>query len=189
MKRSILCILIFTTIHLNAQENSNLRYENDTLYTTSGFKITEKQNLKIGTGTMPDGDFKYIRIAATSLFQYTGTDRSAVNSANSLNARSAGFEYKVVRIDKYGNKKRGYVYYPIINVGLVRYQIDIDNAIASGELVVPDEYKPKAKPLLVEIKQPVSIADELAKLKKLYDDGVLTKEEYEAQKKKLLEKN
>ena len=28
--------------------------------------------------------------------------------------------------------------------------------------------------------------DELAKLKKLYDDGVLTKKEYEAQKKKLL---
>lgn len=33
----------------------------------------------------------------------------------------------------------------------------------------------------------VSIADELTKLKKLYDDGILTKEEFEAQKKKLLE--
>ena len=32
-----------------------------------------------------------------------------------------------------------------------------------------------------------SVADEIAKLKKLYDDGILTKEEYEAQKKKLLE--
>lgn len=31
-----------------------------------------------------------------------------------------------------------------------------------------------------------SVADELTKLKKLYDDGILTKDEFEAQKKKLL---
>lgn len=36
---------------------------------------------------------------------------------------------------------------------------------------------------------PQSLADELLKLKKLYDAGVLTKEEYEQAKKKLLEKN
>lgn len=32
----------------------------------------------------------------------------------------------------------------------------------------------------------LSVADELTKLKKLYDDGILTKDEFEAQKKKLL---
>jgi hypothetical protein len=36
-------------------------------------------------------------------------------------------------------------------------------------------------------KEPSSVADELTKLKKLMDEGVLTKEEFEAQKKKLLE--
>ena len=35
--------------------------------------------------------------------------------------------------------------------------------------------------------QTVSKADELSKLKKLMDDGVLTKEEFEAEKKKILE--
>jgi hypothetical protein len=33
---------------------------------------------------------------------------------------------------------------------------------------------------------PTSVADELGKLKNLFDDGVLTKEEFEAQKKKML---
>jgi hypothetical protein len=32
------------------------------------------------------------------------------------------------------------------------------------------------------------VADEIKKLKELHDSGVLTKEEYESQKKKLLEK-
>lgn len=36
--------------------------------------------------------------------------------------------------------------------------------------------------------QNISTADELAKLKKLKDDSVLTEDEYQAQKKKLLEK-
>lgn len=189
MKNNLLLIFLAVSIITYSQDTTHTRYQNDTLFTKSGYKIAENQMLKIGTGTMPDGDFKYIRIAATSLFQYTGTNRSAVNSSNSLASASAGFEYKVVRIDKYGNKKHGFVYYPIINVGAIRYQVDVDNAIANGELNVPEEYKPKAKPLVVEVKQQISVADELAKLKKLYDDGVLTKEEYEAQKKKLLEKN
>lgn len=122
------------------------------------------------------------------LEQYQGNNRSGVDSANSLPSRNRGFDYKVVKIDKRGNKKHGYTYYPVINVGAIRF--DIDNAISSGELDVPENFKPKAKPLLVEVKGgQISVADELVKLKKLFDDGVLNKEEYEAAKKKLLEKN
>lgn len=179
-------ILFFFPLYIHAQDSTN-KMVGDTLVSDYGFKVYKDQQLKVGTGTMPDGDFKYIRIAQTSLFQYQGNDRAGVNSANSLQSNARGLQYKVVRIDKYGNKKRGYVYYPIINVGAVRYQVDLDNAIATGEIEVPDEFKPKPKAVLVEIKQPVSTADELIKLKKLYDDGILTKEEFEAQKKKLLE--
>lgn len=35
----------------------------------------------------------------------------------------------------------------------------------------------------------ISIADELAKLKKLLNDNTLTQQEYDAQKKKILERN
>ena len=98
-------------------QDSSTYMKDDVLYTKSGYRIKEKQMVKIGTGTMPDGDFKYIRIAATSLMQYSGTNRNAVNASNSLTARSGGYEFKVVRIDNRGTKKHGYNYYPVINVG------------------------------------------------------------------------
>ena len=161
----------------------------DTLVTSSGFKVYRGQKLKMGKGSTPDGDFKYIRRSATSLFNNTSTYHAAANSSNALPRRSSQLEYEVVRIDERGSKKHGYVYYPIIGTGFGRYEIDIDNAIEAGELQVPNEYKPQQKNNTVVVNSQLSLADELAKLKKLYDDGTLNKEEYEAAKKKLLEKN
>lgn len=184
---------MFFIVNSYAQESTLPRIDGDTLISTSGYKVAMKQELKIGTGSMPDGDFKFIRRSATSLFNYSSTTgyQGLANQANALPRNQAGLTYKVKRIDKRGKKKTGFVYYAIIGMGLTNYEIDIDNAILSGELVVPDEFKPKPKNAVtvVEVKQQISVADELTKLKKLLDDGVLTKEEYDAQKKKLLEKN
>jgi hypothetical protein len=75
-----------------------------------------------------------------------------------------------------------------------------------SELVVPEQFKRKPGQTVVktETKQPVAIepkkqtapddlrkllvADEIKKLFDLYKSGALTKEEYEAQKKKLLDR-
>ena len=46
------------------------KYENDTLTTSTGFKVYKGLTLKIGTGSMPDGDFKFIRVNANSMFAY-----------------------------------------------------------------------------------------------------------------------
>jgi hypothetical protein len=54
-------LLLFTTITISftcfAKELPMIL--GDTLYTTSGFKIVKDESLKIGVGTMTDGDFKY----------------------------------------------------------------------------------------------------------------------------------
>ena len=165
----------------------------DTLFTTSGYKIVAGQNINLGTGSTPDGDFKFIRRNSTGFgTMMVMTDNNAYNKSQfSLPRNMAGHKGKVVKIVTRGNKKIGVTYEPLISFGSGRYEIDVDNAIASGEIIVPDEFKPKPKTTttVVEVKQQISVADELTKLKKLYDDGVLTKDEYEAQKKKLLEKN
>ncbi len=44
----------------------------------------------------------------------------------------------------------------------------------------------KPEPKRQSNSETTSVADELTKLKKLYDDGILTKDEFETQKKKLL---
>lgn len=170
--------------------NSELpRINNDTLFTTSGFKILDGEKIKIGTGSMPDGDFRFIRTNSASLFRYYSTTgyNGLANQANSLPRSQSGLTYKIKRLEKRGNKRHGYVYYAIIGSGMVNYEMDVENAISAGEIVVPDEFKPKPKTQVVEVKQQISVADEIAKLKKLYDDGVLTKDEYDAQKKKLLD--
>lgn len=186
MKRVLLSVLLFPVLAIS-QETTMI---GDTLVTKSGFKIYKNQELKIGTGAMQDGDFKFIRRSSTSLFTYYSNTgyQGLANQANALPRNQSGHKLTVIRIDKRGSKKSGYVYYPIIETGLLRYEVDIDPAIASGEIDVPDEFKPKKESQTVVVKQEASLADELSKLKKLLDDGVLSKEEFDAAKKKLLDK-
>jgi hypothetical protein len=195
--KKILTALTFTLLVSNAfsqdKENTLPKVVEDTLFTKSGYNIVIGQEINLGTGSTPDGDFKFIRRNSSGFgTMMVMTDNNAYNKSElSLPRTMAGHKGKVVKIVKRGNKKIGIDYEPLVTFGSGRYEIDVDNAIATGEIVVPDEFKPKSKTAttVVEVKQQISVADELTKLKKLYDDSVLTKEEYEAQKKKLLEQN
>ncbi|MES2330622.1 MAG: SHOCT domain-containing protein [Bacteroidota bacterium] len=181
MKYILLAILVVCSALSKAQPP---KIENDSLYTSSGMVIGKGQKLKLGLGTMPDGDFKFIRINSASIFHNTEISNYNsgynANHANSMNRRNSGREFTVTRLEKRGDDSHGYTYYVVL-AGMPRHEVDIENAIASGELVVPAQYRPG--PLTQ-----ASIADELAKYKKLLDEGALTKQEYEAAKKKLLEK-
>ena len=185
--------LIISKSYSQANDSTLPRLVKDTLFATSGYKIIIGQDINIGTGATPDGDFKYIRRNSSGFgtLMMTTNNNSYNKSELSLPRNMSGHKGKVVKIVTRGNNKIGITYEPLITFGSGRYEIDVDNAIASGELLVPEEFKPKPKvpTTVVEVKQQVSVADELIKLKKLLDDGVLTKEEYEVQKKKLLEKN
>lgn len=196
MKRTLLFFAtLFTFSNSYSQEKDSTlpKVIEDTLFTTSGYKIVVGQDLSIGTGATPDGDFKFIRRNSSGFgTAMIMSDNNSYNKSQlSLPRNMAGHKGKVVKIVTRGNKKIGKTYEPLITFGSGRYEIDVDNAIASGELIVPDEFKPKPKvtTTVVEVKQKISVADELVKLKKLLDDGILTKDEYDAQKKKLLEQN
>lgn len=206
MKRNmigaILCLLVFNSTNaqdpdiafrdqqLKKQDEGKVDITPDSIVHKSGFVFYKGTEVKIGSGTMPDGSFKYIRISASSLMGYTSNTQNAANAANALPPSFSGRNSEVLRLQRRGNKKFGYQDYAIIKLGaMARYEVDIDNAILSGEIDLPAEFKPKAKVLQVEVKgASSSLADELIKLKKLLDDGILTKEEFEAQKKKLLDK-
>jgi hypothetical protein len=184
------CLIVSRTL---SQENDSTlsKIVKDTLFTTSGYKIVIGEKVSIGTGSTPDGDFKFIRRNSTGFgTAMLMTDNNSYNKSQlSLPRNMSGYKAEVVKFVIRGSRKIGFRHEPLVTLGSGRYEIDVENAIASGELVVPDEFKPKAKSSTSgEPKQQLSVADELAKLKKLYDDGVLTKEEYEALKKKLLEK-
>lgn len=182
--------LYFRDQQLKKQDEGRVNITPDSIAHKSGLVFKKGEVLKIGTGTMPDGSFKYVRINEASLMGYYSYTQNAANAANALPPSFSGRNGEIVKLQKRGNKKFGYQDYAIIKIGaMARYEVDIDNAILSGEIDVPEEFKPKAKVLQVEVKgASSSLADELIKLKKLLDDGILTKEEFEAQKKKLLDK-
>ncbi|MBD2755082.1 SHOCT domain-containing protein [Spirosoma sp. BT704] len=83
-----------------------------------------------------------------------------------------------------GTKRSGFTVAAIVGTGgLVRYLIEVENALESSEIILPVRYRKnvnQANPA------PISVADELLKLKQLLDAGALTQDEFNQQKKKLL---
>jgi hypothetical protein len=176
MKKTILLFLFIAFMkHSFGQDPVLPRIVNDTLYTSCGYNITVDQEVKLGTGTRDNGDFKFITVSKTSWLVVANPKQPSMH-------KEFGHHTAIVKkLKTTGNEHNGYIYYLILGIGdIVNYQCDVENAIAAGEIVVPDRFKAKTA------NGPTSVADELAKLKKLYDDSVITKEEFEAQKKKLL---
>jgi len=163
----------------------------DTLITRCGYPITVKQDIIIGVGSTPDGDFKFIRRNSASLFAYYSTNgfQGEANAANAFPRNQSGYKFTVKAIEQRGSEKHGYVNYLKIGSGIVNYEVDIENAISFGEIVIPDQYIPQEKKVPTKSDEKTfSVADELIKLKSLLDEGVLTNEEFQSQKKKLLER-
>lgn len=146
-------------------------------------------DMRVGSGSTDDGSFKYIRIASTSWTYNTsssGVNSRAANQANSLPVSFSGLRMRIKKIRVVGSKKRGYVPYLILGGGtLTNYECDIQQAVKVGEVICDgcETLNKKSSDFRSE-----SVADELNKLKKLKDEGVLTEDEFQQQKKKLLDR-
>lgn len=179
-------LLIFTLLFFGIYySQAPSKFENDTLTTSTGYKVYEGLDLKIGTGSMNDGDFKFIRTNASSMFNYYSTTgyQGLANQANSFRRSNSGLTFKVKKIMTRGSKKNGFVYYVKIGSGLINYEMDIENAIKSGEIIVPDEFLPKEKS---QNQNSESKYDKLKKIKELKDSGVLSEEEFQKEKDKIM---
>ncbi|MCS3530552.1 SHOCT domain-containing protein [Chryseobacterium sp. JUb7] len=179
-------LLIFTLVFFGMYYSQTApKFENDTLTTSTGFKVYEGLDLKIGTGSMNDGDFKFIRTNAGSIFNYYSTTgyQGLANQANSFRRSNSGLTFKVKKIMTRGSKKNGFVYYVKIGSGLINYEMDVENAIKSGEIIVPDKFLPKEKS---QNQNSETKYDKLKKIKELRDSGVLSEEEFQKEKDKIM---
>ncbi|WP_420150346.1 SHOCT domain-containing protein [Spirosoma sp.] len=147
----------------------------------NGWIIKAGDTLSLGRGTMPDKAlaFLYENPAGLSATYFNG---NLVKQY--LPSMYADKRVVIKDLGTIGTKKTGFTAVAIVGVGgLVRYQVEIENAIEAGEILPPVQFQQAyAQPP----QQAFSVADELIKLKRLMDDGVLSKEEFDAQKKKLL---
>lgn len=179
-------VLIFTLLIFGiSYSQTHTKFENDTLTTSTGFKVYEGLDLKIGTGSMNDGDFKFIRTNASSMFNYYSTTgyQGLANQANSFKRSNSGLTFKVRKIMPRGNKRNGFVYYAKIGNGIMNYEVDLENAIKSAEIIVPDEFLPKEKS---QNSNSETKYDKLKKIKELKDSGVLSDEEFQKEKDKIM---
>ena len=181
------------------------RFENDTLYTSSGYTIYKGQILHLANGTSAAGYFKFIKFHYSMGKNNTYTLQNSTILVNKLkNYKSSGADDNSIRI-------LGSVTYTDGKKEEADIILNFDKAIENingqpAELTVPETFKPRRTVTVpVEMKKQTTaeetkkqssvdelkklmVADEIKKLFDLYKAGALTKQEYEAQKKKLLEK-
>jgi hypothetical protein len=127
--------------------------------------------VKLGRGTKPDGSFLYLEDHGI-IPNPRSTRTLPKEFANAGAVLKSIRKIKVNGIDKY--------MFSVNPGGPMRYTVFIDDAIEACE-VKPCKVPDSAKPATAG-----SVADEIKKLKGLLDSGAITKEEYDAQKKKLL---
>ena len=85
------------SVQKKVDSEPSTRIVNDTLITKCGYKITVGQEINIGTGSTPDGDFKFIRRNSTGFgTMFITTNNNAYNKSEfSLQRSWAGHKAKL----------------------------------------------------------------------------------------------
>src|SRR5690554_1498467 len=189
MKKIILLLTLCISFFVVGQETT---FDKNTLFLKDGGSITVGEDLKLGKGTKDNGYFRYIEVNSASMMRATNTGGTnwGVQDANAMSSQYNDLKGKVIRIEERGNRRTGKKWYAVIGVGEARrYQVDIENALASGEIYVEGSSLNKSSDgTSISESKTTSKADELLKLKSLLNEGLITEEEFETMKTEILNK-
>lgn len=177
MKKIALFLLLCPL--LSTAQKAVPRFEKDTLYTTSGYKIYKGQILRLAIGTASEnGKFRFVKLH-NGLHLYDSKFHNTNILVNKLS------DYEVSGLGNIYIRVRGTITYKDSSKTKIDIDINFDRAIENfkglpSELIVPDEFTNKRLS---------TVTDEIERLYKLYKNGALSKEEYEDLKRKVVEKN
>jgi Short C-terminal domain len=169
----LFALALFCPALLKAQKGLP-RFENDTLYTTSGYKIYKGQTLYFGKGSSRTGYYRFINIKTGAVARQLATSSFLVKELKNFGISI--FYNGYIELTGTITFKDGTQNFLDIHVSF-DHAIENDPKLVS-ELNVPDEFRNKPGG---------NISDEIMKIYKQYVDGDLTEEEYEAMKKKILD--
>lgn len=123
MKTLFTIILLTICFDLSAQIGGE---RIDTAYHCKDGRILHPDDtIHFGSGTLPNGGFKYIYIPANG---FAGTPQESASSQYS------GYHSQIKFFKKQGSKKLGYKTLAVINTGGFNLAIDIEQAIKAGEI-------------------------------------------------------
>lgn len=162
MNKLLFVAVLFVPLFSNAQVKE---YK-----ASNGVTYHVGDTLRLGRGTKPDGSFLYLE--DHGIIPNPRSVRNLPKEFANVGAIIKSIRKMTVNgIDKY--------MFSVNPGGPMRYTVFIDDAIEACEV------KP-CKTADTAPAQVNSVADEIKKLKGLLDSGAITKSEYDAQKKKLL---
>ena len=193
--KKLLLILLLCPFLLTAQKTMP-RFENDTVFTSIGYKIYKGQILHLASGTSEAGYFRFIKFHSSM----ARNDSYILQNSTIVVNKLKGF--KNAEQDNSNIRVLGTVTFKDGKQAEIDILMNFEKAIESfegqaAELTVPEEFINKhVETVTEEIKKQITpgeikkilVADEIKKLFDLFKQGALTKDEYEAQKKKLLER-
>lgn len=189
MKKMILALLVLplTTVAQNPVTISRdtLINKESAIILSNDSIIQPGSTLKCGRGTLPNGSFKYLHTSRSSWVAFANASQADPTAGiTPLGKSYGGTNLQVKAVKKEGNKKRGYRYYIKVGGGsIVNYEVDLEDAVATGEIVGPNVTVPQTQGTTSATLNPI---DQLKKLKELLDAGAINQAEYDSTKKKIL---
>lgn len=127
-------LLLFFSTNIIAQEY--IKYENDTLYTSSGFKIFKGQSLTFSVGSGTDGNFRFAKIKGNDSPKRLKNKTIVVSKLSNFRVTMNGNPTIVVHTKLVNSKE---------NKKKIRFILFFEKAIygengLAPELIIPDEY-------------------------------------------------
>lgn len=182
---SLLLSFSLSTYAKHGDKNDMGHQLRDTLILNDGNRFVIGEQLKLGRGSGNNNSFIYIYLSPTNWVNVASGNPN--NTDRSLPATWANNEMQIKDFKLNGTKKQGFKWYVVLGGGnIANYWCEIVQALDSGEVETPlTKEKSKAETTTV-IQQAPSKAAELKALKELLDEGVLTQEEFETEKQKIL---
>ena len=172
--KGLLLMLILLPL-LSMAQDPVPRFEIDTLYTSSGYKIFRGQTIEFAKGLERWGRFRHISVK-NGILSTSLTDCSVtVKEFKKYWLTDFGTGYIV--FDGYLKRKNGVSEYIVLQMA---FDKAIENSpVLPSEIKVGDEFRNKYRR---------DMKRENVALRNMYEDNVITKKEYNTMKKKLEEK-
>ena len=177
--KKLVFIMFFSPL-ISAAQKPGSRFENDTLYTTVGYKIYKGQIIQLASGTAENSKFRFIKYKGGANLEADRFQNTSILVKKLSDYKISGLGNRYIGIS-------GTVTYKDGSKSKIEIDMNFDRAINNfaglpAEIVVPEEFRNK-------VPEGGAIIDEIERLFRLYKEGALTKEEYEALKKKVIEQN